>query len=337
MMRNRLLLVSLKVLAVTFSAFAGAQAEQQQEAEGPVLVRLGLTTPEDTPEVQASRKFGEYLSEISGGAMTAETLAAGLAGGERDIVEAQQIGALEMSVVSGILQNFDPAMMILEYEFLFKNQDHVRTVMNGPIGEQIRDRLIERAGVRMLGVFQRSPRLLTTTRPIESVQDLAGLKIRVPEMRARVALWRAMGANPTPLAFPEVFTALQTGTIDGQENPISLIYGAKFYEVAPFLGLTNHVYGFMLLTIAEDYWQNLTPQQQGWIEEAAARAVEFNDELVAKSSDEYMAQVLPHVTVTEPDVSVWRERTKDVYRQFVDVEGFEDLYLQIVEAGEAFE
>ena len=333
-MKRTMILLLLVCFALTSVAvFAEGSKEQKQEQ---VFVRLGLTAPEDTPETQASRKFGEYLEEVSGGAMKSETLAAGLAGGERDIVESQQIGALEMSVVSGILQNFDPAMMILEYEFLFKSQDHVRKVFAGPIGEKIRDRLIDKAGIRVLGVFQRSPRLMTTTRPINTVGDLKGLKIRVPEMKARVALWKAMGANPTPLSFPEVFTALQTGTIDGQENPISLIYGAKFYEVAPYLGLTNHVYGFMLLTVAEDYWQKLTPQQQKWMQEAAAKAVKFNDNLVLKSSEEYMAKVKPNVTVTEPNVAPFREATKDVYKQFTDVEGFEELYLAIVEAGKEF-
>jgi len=203
-MRKRGMVVTLTVLSLALSMFlvpSGPASAQQK------VIKLGLTAAEGTPEVVASREFAKILEKKSGGAMRADILAGGLAGGERDIVEGQQIGSLHMSVVSGIIQNFDPAMMILEYEFLFKNEDHVKKVMNGPIGEQINKRLADKAKLRYLAVFMRTPRILTTSKPVNKVGDLKGLKIRVPEMPARLALWRAMGASPTPLAFPEVFTA----------------------------------------------------------------------------------------------------------------------------------
>ena len=324
-----LLLVCIFIFS-SLSVFAGGAKEQKQEK---VLLRLGLTAAEDVPETISARKFGELLTSISGGAMTAEVLAAGLAGGERDIVEGQQLGSLQMSVVSGILQNFDKAMMILEYDLLFKNQEHVKKVFNGPIGETINKRLIEKAGIRVLGVYQRTPRLLTTRRPVKSLQDLKGLKIRVPEMAARVELWKALGANPTPLSFPEVFTGLQTGTIDGQENPIGLIYGAKLFEVAPYLAITNHLYGYMFITISEKSYQGLSSQQKAWVEQAAAESVKFNDNLALNSEKDYLDKVKPHVTTTVIDVTSWREQTKDVYKKFANVEGFTELYNAIVEAG----
>ena len=141
-MRKRGLVVGLMVLgfAVSVLLVPGGPASAQQK-----VIKLGLTAAEGTPEVVASREFAKILAAKSNGAMRADVLAGGLAGGERDIVEGQQIGSLHMSVVSGIIQNFDPAMMILEYEFLFKNEDHVKKVMNGPIGEQINKRLAEKA------------------------------------------------------------------------------------------------------------------------------------------------------------------------------------------------
>jgi hypothetical protein len=139
-MRKRGMVVTLTVLSLALSMFLvpGGPASAQQK-----VIKLGLTAAEGTPEVVASREFAKILEKKSGGAMRADILAGGLAGGERDIVEGQQIGSLHMSVVSGIIQNFDPAMMILEYEFLFKNEDHVKKVMNGPIGEQINKRLVD--------------------------------------------------------------------------------------------------------------------------------------------------------------------------------------------------
>lgn len=188
----------------------------------------------------------------------------------------------------------------------------------------------------MLSIFMRTPRLLTTRKPVNSIEDLKGMKIRVPEMPARVALWKAMGASPTPLAFPEVFTALQLGTIDGQENPIGLIYSARFYEVVKYLALTNHVYGFMLLTASEDWYQSLTPEQKGWIDKSAKEAAMFNDKYVKETEADFMQKVTAHMTVTRPDIGPFREATKDVHKQFANVDGFEELYSAIVEAGEEY-
>lgn len=305
-------------------------------AQDPMVIKLGLTAAEGTPEVVASHEFAKILAKNSNGAMRCDVLAGGLAGGERDIVEGQQLGTIQLSVVSGIVQNFDRAMMILEYEFLFKNEDHVKKVFYGPIGEKINQRLIDKAKLRMLSIFMRTPRLLTTRKPVNSIEDLKGMKIRVPEMPARVALWKAMGASPTPLAFPEVFTALQLGTIDGQENPIGLIYSARFYEVVKYLALTNHVYGFMLLTASEDWYQSLTPEQKGWIDKSAKEAAMFNDKYVKETEADFMQKVTAHMTVTRPDIGPFREATKDVHKQFANVDGFEELYSAIVEAGEEY-
>jgi TRAP-type transport system periplasmic protein len=332
-MRKRELFVGVVALslAIGMCMVQTGPASAQQK-----VIKLGLTAAEGTPEVVASREFAKILAAKSNGAMRADVLAGGLAGGERDIVEGQQIGSLQMSVVSGIVQNFDPAMMILEYEFLFKNEDHVKKVMNGPIGEQINKRLVDKAKLRYLSIFMRTPRILTTSKPVNKVGDLKGLKIRVPEMPARLALWRAMGASPTPLAFPEVFTALQLGTIDGQENPVGLIYSAKFHEIVKYLALTNHVYGFMLLTIGDEYYKSLTPQQRQWVADSAKEAAVFNDKYVKDTEADFMAKVTKAMTVSKPDVSPWREATKDVYKQFLNVQGFGDLYTAIVDAGKDY-
>lgn len=322
--------LAILTLAGAWLLAPGAACAQQK------VIKLALTAAEGTPEVVASKEFAKILERRSGGAMRADVLAGGLAGGERDIVEGQQLGTLQMSVVSGIIQNFDRAMMILEYEFLFKSEDHVRKVMNGPIGEKINQRLIDKSKLRKLAIFMRTPRLLTTRKPVNSLEDLKGMKIRVPEMPARVALWRAMGASPTPLAFPEVFTGLQLGTIDGQENPIGLIYNSRFHEVVKHIALTNHVYGFMILTVAEDFYKSLTPQQKAWIDESAKEAAVFNDKYVKETEADFMGKVTKAMTVSKPDVRAWRDATKDVYKNFTNVEGFEALYLAIVDAGKEY-
>ena len=306
-------------------------------ADGQITLRLGSSMADGTVEVLAAREFGRLLEQYSGGTMRVDVLAGGLGGAEREIVEGQQLGIMDMSVVSGILQNFDPAMMIMEYELLFINEAHVRAVWEGPVGRQIYDRLVETTGIRVLSMLMRTPRIMTTVRPIHSADDLHGLRLRVPEMPARLALWAALGASPTPMAFPEVYTALQTRTIDGQENPISVIVNARFYEVADYLAVTNHVYGFMFITIAESTYRRFTDQQREWVNRAAAGAARFNDAAGREVEAAELALAKQHMTVTHPDTSGWRALTAEVYRQFLHIDGFPEFYRAIREVGRQFE
>ena len=320
------------IACATMMVHAGGQGDT-----GQTVIRLGSSMAEGTIEVLSAREFGRLLELHSGGTMRVDVLAGGLAGGEREIVEGQQLGTMDMSVVSGILQNFDPAMMIMEYDLLFINEAHVREVFEGPIGRRIYDRLLDRTDIRVLSMFMRTPRLMTTVRPVNSIDDLRGLRLRVPEMPARTALWAALGASPTPMAFPEVYTALQTRTIDGQENPITAIVASRFYEVAEYLAITNHVYGFMFLTVSESTYRRLTAQQREWVNRAAAEAAIFNDREVRLRETEELEYAMARMTVTRPDTSGWRALTAEVYRNFLHVDGFADLYRAIVEAGRQFE
>ena len=326
------LLVGLVVFLCTTMVFAAGQRDSEQ-----VTLRLGSSMADGTVEVLSAREFGRLLEQYSGGTMRVEFLVGGLGGGEREIVEGQQLGTMDMSVVSGILQNFDPAMMIMEYDLLFVNEEHVRKVFYGPVGQQIYDRLLRTTDIRILSMFMRTPRIMTTNRPINSTDDLRGLKLRVPEMAARTALWAALGASPTPMSFTEVYTALQTRVIDGQENPVTAAVNSRFYEVVDHLAITNHVFGFMFLTIAEQTWNRLTPQQREWMNRAAAEAAVFNDREVKVIERQEMEFISTRMNVTHPDTSGWRALTANVYRQFLNVEGFEPLYRAIIEAGREFE
>lgn len=216
---------------------------------------------------------------------------------------------------------------------------HLKDVLYGEIGDQIKDRILETTGVRVLSTFMRTPRLMSTTKKIESLDDLKGLKIRVPEMAARTAIWTALGTSPTPMSFNEVYSALQTKVIEGQENPINTIVANKLYEVCPYLTISNHVYGFMYLNISDLTWQKLTDEQHDWVQQAADEAAQYNDKLAAEMEQEQLDEAAEHMEVTEVDTTEWRELTKDVYKQFADdpnYDVFEDIYLKIVEAGEKY-
>lgn len=360
------LLASLLAFTLTASALAGCSGTQPAPSQTPstsggapasdgapaseaapageksapaITLKLGSTTSDGTAEIEACRFFAQRLEELSGGAMACDVLANGLAGTETEIVEGQQMGSMDMSIICGVLQNFDSALMFLEWDFLFVNQDHLTEVLRGEIGDKIEKRILDTTGTRVLSVFMRTPRLMSTTKKIENVDDLKGLKIRVPEMAARTALWSALGASPTPMSFNEVYTALQTNTIEGQENPINTIVANKLYEVCPYLTVTNHVYGFMYLNIAENTWNKLSEEQRAWVQQAAEEAAAYNDELAVKMESEQMAEAAEHMEVTTVDTTAWREKTKDVYQQFKNdpnYAAFEEIYLAIVAAGEKY-
>ena len=330
-MDRRLLKVCVVVL---FTLLISAPAVMA--AEKPVKMAFASAYAPDDPQSQTLVKFGQLAEQYSNGRLKIDVAVGGVLGGERDVAEGIQLGTVNGAILGGILQNFDPAMSILEFPFLFRNDAHVRAVMEGPIGEKIRKRLIEKTGMRILYHVMRTPRELTTKKPVNRLEDIKGMKIRVPEMEAHLATWRALGANPTPLAFTEVYTALQLGTVDGQENPLAVIYANKFQEVVKNLALTDHLVGFMLIVVNNKQFEGLDPVSQRALERAAKEASIFNDQLLKKTNGEIEAKLFKAMKVTRPDMKPWREATKDVYKNFLKYDGFKDLYLAIRQEGEKF-
>jgi len=305
-------------------------------ADAPTkLVFASAYSPEDH-QSQTLVKFGELAEKYSNGKLKVDVAVGGVLGGERDVAEGIQLGTVNGAILGGILQNFDPAMSILEFPFLFKNDKHVRAVMEGPVGEKIRARLIAKTGIRELHYVMRTPRELTTKKPVKSLADLKGMKIRVPEMEAHLATWKALGANPTPLAFTEVYTALQLGTVDGQENPLGVIYANKFFEVVDYLAITDHLVGFMMIVMNDKKFQSLAPDLQKALEKASLEASRYNDELLKKINADIENKLFSKMKVAKIDNGPWREAAKDVYKNFLKYDGFEDLYLSIRKVGEKF-
>ena len=306
-------------------ALAGAWVGTAAGAQDHALTFASAYAPNDHQSMSLV-EFARLAGEYTDGRVAIDVAVAGVLGGERDVAEGLQLGTVDGAVLGGILQNFDPAMAILEFPFLFDDTPHVRRVMDGEVGEQIAERLVETTGIRPLGYIMRTPRVLTTNSPVSSLDDVRGASIRVPEMRAHLETWRALGANPTPMAFTEVYTALQLGTVDGQENPLGVIYANRFHEVASHLAQTDHLVGFMLITIAEPVYQALSEEDREALMRAAADASLYNDEILAEQSAAWEAEVSTAMEFTEPDMGPWREAAAGVPALFDDTEGFRELY-----------
>jgi len=255
-----------------------------------------------------SEKLKSLLAERTNGRIQVQNTHSGQLGAERDMYDSMQIGAIEMGRTGSLIISVAaPLYAALDMPYLFRSQQHLRNVLSGPIGQAMHQEFLTRRGIRVLGIVNRGPRHLTTSnRPVRTPADLAGLKLRVPEKPVYLAAWRALGASPTPMAFPEVFTALQQGTIDGQENPLATINGNSFHEVQRHLVLTTHVRGNGWMIASERFWQSLTEADRRLLQQAVNDASAHADEQIAQQEVELLATLRQRgMNVIEPDINAF--------------------------------
>ncbi|BDW85707.1 MULTISPECIES: TRAP transporter substrate-binding protein [Roseicyclus] len=250
--------------AVSALALVGAAQAQESLVIGHAL------SPTSHYGVGA-QAFLDTLTELSGGTFTGEQAPAGQLGGERDMIEGLQIGSLDLVITStGPLGNFVPEVLALDLPFLFRDYDHARRVLDGEIGQELLDAVGENNLVGLAWTENGFRHVTNSQRPITSPEDLDGLKLRTMENAVHMAAFEGMGAAPTPMAFPEVFGALQQGVVDGQENPITVITASRFWEVQGYVTLTGHVYSPAIVLASPVLFDGLTEEQQGWFRQAAA-------------------------------------------------------------------
>lgn len=258
-------------LALAALATSGALAQE-------LTLKLGHLANEQNSWHKASVKFGEELSALTDGRIAVEVFPNDSLGREMDLINGMQLGTVEMTITGESLQNWAPMAALLAVPYAYTTLEQMDEVASGEIGDQIEAQVIERAQVRPIAYFARGPRNLTSNREIKAPSDLNGFRMRVPNVPLFVDTWSALGASPTPMAFSEVFTSLQNGTIEGQENPLALIQSASFNEVQSHVNLTEHVRSWIYLTISEQVWSQLSEEDQGHIMTAAAAAQEFERE-----------------------------------------------------------
>ena len=244
-----------------------------------MTLKLGHLANEENPWHLASVKFGEELSALTEGRIAVEVFPNESLGKEIDLINGMQLGTVDMTITGESLQNWAPMAALLAVPYAYKSIEHMDEVATGEIGDQIKAQIIEKVQIRPIAHFARGPRNLTSNRAITSPAELDGLKMRVPNVPLFVDTWKALGANPGPMAFSEVFTSLQNGTIESQENPLALIRSASFYEVQSHVNMTEHVRSWIYLTIAESTWNKLSADDQAAVMEAAARAQAYEREL----------------------------------------------------------
>lgn len=277
-----------------------------------VTLKLGHLANEQNAWHLAAVRFGEELAARTDGRIAVEVFPNESLGREIDLINGMQLGTVDMTITGESLQNWAPMAALLAVPYAYSSIEHMDEVASGDIGDQIIDQIIEQAQIRPIAYFARGPRNLTSNRAITSPSELDGLRMRVPNVPLFVDVWNALGASPTPMAFSEVFTSLQNGTIGAQENPLALIRSANFNEVQSHVNLTQHVRSWIYLTIAESTWQNLSAEDQGHVMAAAAEAQAYERGLLEASLAEDRAYLEERgMTFVEVDGAAYAAEAKD--------------------------
>lgn len=302
----------LAVIAVL--AGAGCRADGDT-----TVIKLAHGLDPVHPVHQAMEYMAERVAEKSDGKMRIDIYPSQQLCTERECVELLQIGSLGMTKVSAsIMENFAPSYSVLGLPFLFHDETHRFRVLEGEIGERL---LRESASKRLLGLTfydAGSRSFYTKDRPILSPDDLAGLKIRVMESATAMRMVRALGGNPTPISWGELYTALQQGVVDGAENNPPSFYTSRHYEVARYYVLNEHTSVPDVLVMSTTIWNTLTPEQQQWLREAAAESAEVQKVLWREATQEALDAVqAAGVEVIRPDKEPFTRRVEallDSYR-----------------------
>ena len=275
-------------------------------------LKLGHLANEQNAWHKAAVKFGEELSTLTDGRIEVQVFPNETLGKEIDLINGMQLGAVDMTITGESLQNWAPKAALLAVPYAYKTLEDMDAVASGEIGDQIEQQIIEKARIRPIAYFARGPRNLTSNRAIKSPDDLDGLKMRVPNVPLFVDVWKSLGAQPTPMAFSEVFTSLQAGTIDAQENPLALIESASFDEVQKFVNKTEHVRSWIYLTISEITWAKLSDADKDAGIEAAKRAQAYERDLFAADEERLTEELQSKgMTFVEIDKEAFASKAKD--------------------------
>lgn len=262
-----------------------------------IIAGTGLT---DTHYGTVSlEKMKEYLEEHTD-SLTVEIYPNNAIGNDKDVLEAIQYGTATLNIPTpAVMANFVPAYNLLSLPFIFEDAEAAHELLDGDWGRKLRASA-ESAGFQVLGIGDYGFRQLTSgKKEIKSLADYAGMKIRVMQNDLHIATYEALGANPTPMASGEVFTALQQKVVDGQENPLSNIYSQKFNEVQSFILKDNHVCDFLVFAFSKEFYDGLTPEEQTALQEAVDLAVAYTREQCAATDAECEAIMAKDMTITE--------------------------------------
>lgn len=345
-MRKKRILLILLSLVLVLASFGCSQAPQSSTASGeasqtqtetqpqnnqqePLVGKLAAHFAKGHPITDACYVFGDELSERTDGAIKVQVFESMQLGAGREIFENLQVGNAEFGESTlGPFAGFNKAFLALNLPYIFESREIAFTLLDGPTGQEMKDS-IESTGVKLLEYWDNGYRQMTNSvRPIRTPEDLSGLKIRCMENEVHLEAFKQMGANPTTLAFGEVFTALQQGTIDGQENPYLNTYSMKFQEAQKYITDTNHLFDITGLMVSQLFWDKLSADQQAAVVDAARVATVFQRKREVEDDEKAKVEILKSLEFTEltpEERAKFKEKALATYDIFRDEIGSEKL------------
>lgn len=291
--------------------------------EETYVIKVGHTNAADHYYQIGLERFADLVAEKTDGRVEIQVFPADQLGGQRQEVEGLMVGTHDMVLVSSmVISNFNEDIGVFDMPFIFSDRDHAYRVLDGEIGDEVAAEL-EEIGLKVLAYWENGFRYITNgVRPIEKPEDLQGLKIRVPESPVYLDTFTTLGAAATPMAFGEVFSALQLGVVDGQENPAGHVIHNAFYEVQDYISLTGHFYTAQPLLISTTLYDSLPADIQQAISEAALEARDYERQLSMDNEAEYLEQIAEHgMTILEVDIPAFQAAVQPVYDKYADKYG----------------
>lgn len=325
-MLKRRFWLSVILISIVFFSFGcasndGSTTDQDGGSAEQIKLTFAYELPTDHPWGIGADKFKEIVEEKTDGEIEIEIHGNGsLASSGSEIQEGVQIGTIDIGISSTPLAQINPFVQIFNLPYIFMDRDTAWDILDGPIGEQVGNK-VEEQNIKNLSFWEDGFRQVTNSkRPINDPEDFNGLSIRVPESDIRIQTFKSLGASPLSMSFSEVFTSLQQGAIDGQENPLSVVESSSFYDVQEYLSITNHVYTPAGLLMNMDKWNSLTDEQQNIIIEAAEAGRDINREL-NEENDEKLIEELEekgmHVNEID-DLTPFQEISTDVWDLLIE-------------------
>ena len=299
------------------STASGSTSTNPEDVGDPVKLVFSIAAVPTDAHGAAQKVFKDTLEEISGGNMTVECYDSGSLYGQDTEHDALKNGDVDLIYSSASwLTDGSPWVSMFTAGYVFQSYDHMTKVLNGDIGKEVFQKIADEQGILPLGAYYLGTRQvsLSEDKQIKTPEDLNGVNLRMPNSDAWVFLGKAMGANPTAIPFNDLYLALQTGTVDGQDNPLPTVQSAKFYEVQKSISLTNHLVDSVWPTINLNTWNKLTDTQKGWVMEAVEAGRKACDEQNLKTESEVQDFLKEQgLSIYEADVAAFADHVLNTY------------------------
>ncbi|HEY6513919.1 MAG TPA: TRAP transporter substrate-binding protein [Burkholderiaceae bacterium] len=323
MNQRRTLLIA--VLAAAVAAPAAAQTE----------IKFGHVGEPGSLFAASAEEFAQRANAKLGTKAKVVVYGSSQLGGDKELLQKLKLGTVDMALPSTVMSSEADLFGVFEMPYLVKDRAHMQRIEKEVFWSKLAPEA-EKKGLKVVAVWENGYRHITNSkRPINTPDDLKGIKLRVPEGKWRVKMFQAYGANPSPMKFSEVFTALQTGVMDGQENPFTQIYSAKFQEVQKFLSLTGHVYTPAYVTVGAKKWEALPADVRQVLEDVAKDTQKFVYDKAAKDDEELLGKIkAANVAVNTPNKDAFVAASKPVYEEFAgEVKGSKEVIDRAIALG----